>query len=63
MSEKLPVEETRPERLPEVLRALDQYLDDIRCHQSMWPLSRRRLRRRYRTDIAVSCVVTAGPSA
>ncbi len=52
MKEELPAGETRPETLPEVLQARDQYLDDIRRHQSVWPWGRHQLRRRYRADVA-----------
>jgi hypothetical protein len=48
MAEELPAGEPRPDRLPDVMRARDQYLADIRSHQSPWPWRRRRLRRRYR---------------
>ncbi len=51
MADELPADELRPETLPDLLRARDQYLTDIRSHQSPWPWSRRELYRRYRADI------------
>lgn len=48
MSEELADDEQRPDALPEVMRAREQYLEDIRRHMSLWPWSRWDLYRRYR---------------
>jgi hypothetical protein len=59
MSEELPQDEQRPDTLPEVVRARDQFLEDIRRHTSIWPWNRRDLYRRYRGH--VSLVTNMGP--
>ena len=57
MSDELPADENRPEALPEVIRARDRFLEDIRQHQSIWPWNRRKLYRRYRVELSQATIV------
>lgn len=57
MSDELPADENRPEALPEVIRARDRFLEDIRQHQSIWPWNRRKLYRRYRAELSQATIV------